>query len=114
MASMAPSTCRSRIAGGAIDEPLWVTRIVSSSRGTRASVATVVPVGGAASVGTASSIQWEQPVPRPSVMARTLLINGREKNRPIILHAPGLEVEGKPPKGQAGIESEVRVARAAI
>src|SRR6266849_1636607 len=114
MASMAPSTCRSRIAGGAIDEPLWVTRIVSSRRGIRASVATVALVGGAASVETASSIQWEQPVPRPSVMARTLLINGREKIRPIILRTPGLEEEGKPAKRQAGIKSEVRVARAAI
>jgi len=47
-------------------------------------------------------------------MARTLLINGREKIRPIILRTPGLEEEGKPAKRQAGIESKVRVARAAI
>jgi hypothetical protein len=47
-------------------------------------------------------------------MARTLLINGREKIRPIILRTPGLEEEGKPAKRQAGIESEIRVARAAI
>jgi hypothetical protein len=47
-------------------------------------------------------------------MARTLLINGRERIRPIILRTPGLEGEGKPAKRQAGIESKVRVARAAI
>jgi hypothetical protein len=32
----------------------------------------------------------------------------------LILRAHGSEKEGKPAKGQAGIESEVRVARAAI
>jgi hypothetical protein len=70
-----------------------VTRIVSSRRGTRASVATVALAGGTVSVGIASSIQWEQPVPIPSVMASTLPINGREKIWPIISSPPDLEKE---------------------
>ncbi len=82
---MAPSTCRSRMAGGAIAEPLWVTRIVSRRSGTRASVATVALAGGVVSVGAASSIQWEQPVPRPSVMVSILPINSLGKICPVIV-----------------------------
>jgi hypothetical protein len=48
---------------------------------------------GVVSEGAASSIQWEQPVPRPSVMARTLPINVREKACPIIPLPPNLEKE---------------------
>jgi hypothetical protein len=45
------------------------------------------------SVGAASSIEWEQAVPRPSVMARTLPINGREKFWLMISPPPDLEKE---------------------
>jgi hypothetical protein len=56
-------------------------------------VATVALAGGAVSAGASSSIQCEQPVPSPSVMASMPLINGREKIWLIISPPPDLEKE---------------------
>lgn len=53
--------------------------LVSRSTGIRVSLTTVTLIGGAVFVGEASTIRWEQPVPRPMLMVRTPPIKSREK-----------------------------------